>query len=447
MKKLVLLMIIGIMLSISLLVGVSYALWSNTHIQENGSLVESGCFSTDFSEVNSISLSNSYPISDDKGMSSTPYQFTITNTCTVDAKYEVNFEVLANSTLSSNYVKLAIDNKKDILSNYESKNPTIEGALSSSNIANGWLKPEQSVTYNLRLWIEEATTIEQGEGKVLNGKVVVMGVGDLMPGAEFIESLLVANPETMNNDDPDGNVRYMGANPNNYVTFNNEIWRIIGVFNIDNGVGKFDKRIKLISADTIGSLPWSSDNVNDWSESSLNIYLNEEYFYNLDKYSQDMIDLVSWGIGGTASFYGASDGLTSHWYSYERGNVVYGNNPTKWIGKIALVYPSDYGYATSGGTTMDRKTCLLKELNGWNASEYSECVQNSYLIVNNSVEWVLSHNSGASNNGFCMTNAGNIIYCGDVYGSHSVRPVVYLKPGVKILDGNGTIDNPYALTL
>ena len=67
MKKLVLLMIIGIMLSISLLVGISYALWSNTHTQESENIVESGCFSTDFSEVNSISLNNSYPISDSKG--------------------------------------------------------------------------------------------------------------------------------------------------------------------------------------------------------------------------------------------------------------------------------------------------------------------------------------------------------------------------------------------
>ena len=68
MKKLVLLMVIGIMLSISLLVGVSYALWSNTHVQKGQGIVETGCFSTDFTEVNSISLSNSYPISDERGM-------------------------------------------------------------------------------------------------------------------------------------------------------------------------------------------------------------------------------------------------------------------------------------------------------------------------------------------------------------------------------------------
>ena len=32
--------------------------------------------------------------------------------------------------------------------------------------------------------------------------------------------------------------RYIGANPNNYVKFNDELWRIIGVFGVDDGTGK-----------------------------------------------------------------------------------------------------------------------------------------------------------------------------------------------------------------
>ena len=50
--------------------------------------------------------------------------------------------------------------------------------------------------------------------------------------ASMITELLSSNPTTMNNDDPDGNIRYMGADPNNYVSFNNELWRIIGVFDV-----------------------------------------------------------------------------------------------------------------------------------------------------------------------------------------------------------------------
>ena len=56
--------------------------------------------------------------------------------------------------------------------------------------------------------------------------------------AEFI--LSKGETEELKFDDTtDKNLRYIGANPNNYVSFNNELWRIIGVFNnINDGTGK-----------------------------------------------------------------------------------------------------------------------------------------------------------------------------------------------------------------
>ena len=44
-------------------------------------------------------------------------------------------------------------------------------------------------------------------------------------------------------------------------------------------------------------------------------------------------------------------------YEKERGTTVYSERPTKWTGKIGLMYPSDYGYATSGGSTTNREAC------------------------------------------------------------------------------------------
>ena len=303
MKKVILLMVIGTMLSISLLVGVSYALWSNTHVQETENIVESGCFSTDFSEVNSISLNNSYPISDDKGMSSTPYQFTITNTCTVDAKYEVNFEVLANSTLSSNYVKLAIDNKKDILSNYESKTSTIEGALSSNNIASGWLKAEQSVTYNLRLWMDEETTLEQGEGKSLNGKVVVVSIGGEKP--MFPDSLINLLMMQYQEDASTGLVKdasnpnlyyYTGTNEqvaNNFLWYGGHQWRVL---EFDNSA----KTITLITQQPLtaiqpASAVWTSASAYD--SSYINTWLNTYFYNSLDSSVQASIQNSTFNIG------------------------------------------------------------------------------------------------------------------------------------------------------
>ncbi len=300
MKKVILLMVIGIMLSISLLVGVSYALWSNTHVQETENIVETGCFSTDFTEVNSISLNNSYPISDSKGMSTTPYQFTITNTCSVDAKYEVNFEVLANSTLSSSYVKLAIDNKKDILSNYESKTPTIEGALSSNNIASGWLKAEQSVTYNLRLWIDEATTLEQGEGKSLSGKVVVVSVGDELNDSLIsllLEQYKEGNEVGLVKDSSNPNLYYYkGTNAqiaNNFLWYGGHQWRVL---EFDNSA----KTITLITQQPLTSIQpasavWESEEA--YNNSYINTWLNEYFWNSLDSTIQATIQDSTFNIG------------------------------------------------------------------------------------------------------------------------------------------------------
>lgn len=72
--------------------------------------------------------------------------------------------------------------------------------------------------------------------------------------------------------------RYIGNVPYNYVRFNgDEIWRIIGVFDTDDGYGKYDKRIKLLKSTAFGAT-WDSNNKNDWAISTLNSYLNDNYY-------------------------------------------------------------------------------------------------------------------------------------------------------------------------
>ena len=67
--------------------------------------------------------------------------------------------------------------------------------------------------------------------------------------------------------DNNGDYRYYGANPNNYVTFNDESWRIIGAFNnVDDGTGKKETRLKIIRDESIGKYSWdsSASTVNSW---------------------------------------------------------------------------------------------------------------------------------------------------------------------------------------
>ena len=262
----------------------------------------------------------------------------------------------------------------------------------------------------------------------------------------------------------DNNLRYIGADPNNYVYFNCddynnpnsntcELWRIIGVFNENSHGISGEKLIKIIRNDSIGNITWDTANTNNWSTASLQKTLNEDYLNGSGSYAsngiknnttRNMIANVTWKLGGTANYTSASNGLASHFYGYERGTTVYSGRATTWQGKIALMYPSDYGYATSGGATTNREACLAKELYNWDSSSYSDCNNNDW-IFNNDYQWTLTPPSFNSSYVFGVHNAGYVSdgnYARDSYG---VRPSVYLTSNVSISGGDGTMNNPYIL--
>ena len=265
--------------------------------------------------------------------------------------------------------------------------------------------------------------------------------------ASYIESLLASNPTTMNNDDPGGNVRYMGANPNNYVRFNNELWRIIGVFNVKSSVsGSAQKRVKIIRNESLGNMAWDSAEEygeNNWTTASLQTYLNGEYYNSIDSTSQSLIGDTYWNLGGSSTH---QDVTASMFYTRERGTTVHSGWPTYWIGKIGLMYPSDYGYATSGGTTTNRESCLAKELINWDVSNYSDCKNNDYLHKSSLVQWFLTPYSSNSSDVFHVFLSGSVHVSNSAVGfNDSASPVLYLKSTVEITGGNGTSSNPYTL--
>ena len=109
------------------------------------------------------------------------------------------------------------------------------------------------------------------------------------------------------------------------------------------------------------------------------------------------------------------------------------------------MYPSDYGYATSGGSTTDRKTCLNTSLGCW--SNYSECYNNDWLS-NGYNQWALlpSASSYVASNAFFLLESAYVMDAGAYY-NFGVRPVVYLKSNVKISSGTGSQDDPFTLEL
>mgnify|MGYP004712551245 FL=1 len=238
--------------------------------------------------------------------------------------------------------------------------------------------------------------------------------------------------------------RYRGASPKNYVTFNNEVWRIIGIFPTDDGTGKIENRIKLIRNESIGDKYWNTTKVastssyNNWAGATLKTELNETYLNSLTSEAQSMIGDAKYYLGG----YSTSDIQKDVMYQYERkiknttsNEFYYGTNPNSWTGKLGIMYVSDYGYATSDECT--------KNLNEYNNIT---CKNNNWLF-NSAYEWTLLHYSRYGFNALYVNSVG-LVYAAEVYGSRcGVRPTLYLKSNVKITGGSGTSSNPYTLGL
>lgn len=155
-----------------LIVGISYAFWQTTKIQEDTNIVASGCFGVELEGNNPISLSNSYPIPSEAGMETTPYTFTITNTCEGEATYNVNLEALANTTFQNDSIRVALDDSNKLYSEYSVTEKYYETSKEARTLISGTLESKGSVTYNLRIWIdEEAPNTEQN--KVFASKIVI----------------------------------------------------------------------------------------------------------------------------------------------------------------------------------------------------------------------------------------------------------------------------------
>ena len=280
---------------------------------------------------------------------------------------------------------------------------------------------------------------------------------------EKITTLASTDTTNFATDDPDNNIRYIGANPSNYVYFNCsdynnqsdttcEKWRIIGVFkNMTKEDGSKADLVKIIKNDSLGNMLLG--NSNDWSKASLQTTLNGEYYngtYATGAFKNDStrnaIESVVWNLGGTASYTSASNGLASHLYGYERGTTVYSGRPTTWTGKVGLMYPSDYGYATAGGTTTNRAACLAKELYNWGGSDVSDCKNNDYLYKSSYTQWTLTPDPSNSYYVFGVYTSGNVNYSGANY-IVGVRPVAFLKSNILISSGDGSSTTPYNLKI
>ncbi len=299
----------------------------------------------------------------------------------------------------------------------------------------------------------------------------------------------------------DNNLRYIGANPRNYISFNDELWRIVGVMNnIEDENGNKSSKVKIVRAKPIFDLYWDVGRpginerygINEWSQAALNKVLNPGFEHNIDsdysssEYVNNSLywnrqtgkclynaysypnyytsarncDFSTIGIKNEFKQYIAkvkwNTGTVEHTnsknyknlYNMERGpaekctrndNKCNDNvdRTSSVIENIGLLYTSDYVLATSGGYSKSRIGCLNSDITLW---DRENCDSKSWINTGYSLSPAY-----ISDTGYCVKIIHNSVSTGRADEHYDIYPALYLNDSALITNGNGSQNNPYTI--
>ena len=173
-KRKIELLVLSLALVLSMIISISYAYYYYETKQDGNNMAKSSCFKLSFEDKNDINLLDAIPISDDEAATLVPYEFTIKNVCNLAANYNVNVEELNSSTLKDSFIRYKLDNNASEILGYQDNSEMIinEDVDVSKTIDSAILLPGEERTYDLRLWLDENSTIEAAN-KNFSSKVVV----------------------------------------------------------------------------------------------------------------------------------------------------------------------------------------------------------------------------------------------------------------------------------
>ncbi len=376
--------------------GSAYAVFTSVSKSADYNVIKVGTLNIDFGdESNTIDLSGQYPMSDEEGMKLTPYTFKITNTGTLAADYEIFIEDdtdmigqdnCANNQLNKDYIRYKLD----------TGTPANLSSIADSNykIATGSLEAGGSVTYTLYVWIREGVGNDV-LNKHYHGKIVVNGVNT--QGEPVADTLLrgVGENGAINTTDPDQTF-ITGTDPNNYIWYSGKLWRAVSIDTSDNSV-------KLVTQWNISAIHYNADGNTAFDGSYMEEWLNDT---SVDGFLGNLRDYEN--FIKTDSVWNAT--ITEETTKPAETTMV-----TDPVGLLNI-----YEYTMSYSGTTYSNGYLNNGLYWWSITPYSA-----------SSVWSVYY--------YGLTSYDNLSI------AYGVRPSINLKSSVRIVDGDGTIDNPYRL--
>ena len=460
-----------------MVISFAYAYWNMSFTQTGKTVSSYDCFDVKFvEEKDGVTLTNGYPLSDEAGLGTESYDVTITNVCNTITSYDVVLNKLDTSTLKDDYIKIAVNDDIELLSDTKTVKSNLANALEGKVILSGVLLENQSKTISIRNWMDIDTPEEEGTNKVLEYKITIeatAGESNLLASNILKNNIVNESPNYLIGEPPSSSSNtgsglykaedndgdsyyYRGAVSNNYVLFAGITWRIVRI----NGDGTIriimqDSSLKDIFNTAGDGHKYTGFTYDNESLCSLDnqcvttFDVNSKTFTNNKNVTNSTIKstLENWYISNLSDF-DSHIALTNYcadtyytvggdWHTYGAFTRVSQGNPS-----FLCTNPND----TYGGSYKLKIGLLsLDEFNmaGYGYNEAANA--SNYLYITRS-EWTMTPRySSSTKSAVCTTKNGNANENYITSYTETYRPVINLNANVEISGGNGSSLKPYII--
>ena len=388
--------IIGIVIIVLLLIGVAFAYLTTTLHGEKEYLVRVGSLGLRLEEGNELTLSSQIPLEDKDGMSLDGFNFSLVNEGNIETDYTIYLDDIpldeGETRMPDSAIRYSLT-RNDVVG--DADNLSNMGVNPNRVVDSGSIAVDETINYTLRIWIDYDATTEEASGKTFKGKLRVVAT---QPVGEKVSDVVLENlGDNGSTYDDDVDTFITGTDPNNYIWYSGKLWRAVSVNNEA-------KTTKLVTQWNISAITYSSGNTafeGSYMEEWLNDTTADGFLGNLRDYENFIVTDAVW------------DATLD---DRDLGSITRPNGTTTVTDAVGLLNMYEYQSSYNGGTD----GYLNNGLWWWTLTPYStSSVRN------------VSDYGDASNNISAHANG--------------VRPSINLKSSVKIVDGDGTIDNPYRL--
>lgn len=165
-KKKIMIIVSSIILVLAALFTTTYSLFYKEDVAANPSNYSTGILQIEATSLSdTISLDSALPMTDEEGIETTPYVFSIKNTGNIDYKFDVKLLSTSSNTINSQYIKLKVDNGNPVTLS------TLTNSIIKSNVV---VKAKESINITLRVWLSKDTPNTE-IGKTFNSQIVIDG--------------------------------------------------------------------------------------------------------------------------------------------------------------------------------------------------------------------------------------------------------------------------------